>query len=63
MQNDFLPNFILCNTTQRFVRFTKGTCHDNKKPDSFVVKPYFYCGSVVRILAQIFSSMAHTFFF
>ncbi|CAA6666502.1 unnamed protein product [Spirodela intermedia] len=45
MHNDFLPNFILCNTTQRFVRSSRGTSHSNQKSDAPFVKSYFYCGS------------------
>ncbi|RCV46586.1 hypothetical protein SETIT_9G543000v2 [Setaria italica] len=45
MQTDFLPNFILCNTTQRFVRSTKGTHHSSQRSSASTGKPYFYCGS------------------
>ncbi|KAM3315906.1 hypothetical protein ACQJBY_034185 [Aegilops geniculata] len=45
MQTDFLPNFILCNTTQRFVRSLKGAHHSSQRSDASTGKPYFYCGS------------------
>ncbi|KAG2554842.1 hypothetical protein PVAP13_9KG584400 [Panicum virgatum] len=45
MQTDFLPNFILCNTTQRFVRSIKGTHHSSQRSSASTGKPYFYCGS------------------
>lgn len=45
MQTDFLPNFILCNTTQRFVRSAKGTHHSSHRSSASTGKPYFYCGS------------------
>ncbi|KAL6902344.1 hypothetical protein ACP4OV_005220 [Aristida adscensionis] len=45
MQTDFLPNFILCNTTQRFVRSIKGTHHSSQRSNAYTGKPYFYCGS------------------
>ncbi|KAG2543568.1 hypothetical protein PVAP13_9NG752877 [Panicum virgatum] len=45
MQTDFLPNFILCNTTQRFVRSIKGTHHSSQRSSASSGKPYFYCGS------------------
>ncbi|KMZ69116.1 hypothetical protein ZOSMA_221G00260, partial [Zostera marina] len=45
MQSDFLPNFILCNTTQRFVRSSRAL----HNPTQMVIFPsekhYFYCGS------------------
>ncbi|KAK4774504.1 hypothetical protein SAY86_009439 [Trapa natans] len=45
MQNDFLPNFILCNTTQRFVRSSKMPLAPVQKPSVPYAKPNFYCGS------------------
>ncbi|PKI38715.1 hypothetical protein CRG98_040893 [Punica granatum] len=45
MQNDFLPNFILCNTTQRFVRSSKVPPAPVQKPSVPYAKPNFYCGS------------------
>ncbi|RRT75634.1 hypothetical protein BHE74_00029613 [Ensete ventricosum] len=45
MQNDFLPNFILCNTTQRFIRSAKGPCQAYEKETVPSGKPYLYCGS------------------
>ncbi|KAL6660319.1 hypothetical protein ACP70R_002441 [Stipagrostis hirtigluma subsp. patula] len=45
MQTDFLPNFILCNTTQRFVRSIKGTHNSSQRSIASTGKPYFYCGS------------------
>ncbi|KAJ1414662.1 Cytoplasmic FMR1-interacting [Sesbania bispinosa] len=43
MQSDFLPNFILCNTTQRFVRSSKTV--PVQKPSIPSAKPSFYCGT------------------
>ncbi|XXG67953.1 hypothetical protein AAC387_Pa06g1174 [Persea americana] len=45
MQNDFLPNFVLCNTTQRFIRSSKVPPHPIQKPTVPYAKPNFYCGS------------------
>lgn len=50
MQNDFLPNFVLCNTTQRFIRSSKVPPHPIQKPTVPYAKPNFYCGSQVRSL-------------
>lgn len=47
MQNDFLPNFILCNTTQRFVRSSKVSSVPVQKPTIPQAKPSFYCGTPV----------------
>ncbi|MED6156208.1 hypothetical protein PIB30_012484 [Stylosanthes scabra] len=43
MQSDFLPNFILCNTTQRFIRSSKAV--PVQKPSIPSAKPSFYCGT------------------
>nr|KYP71853.1 Protein PIR [Cajanus cajan] len=43
MQNDFLPNFILCNTTQRFIRSSRTV--PVQKPSVPSAKPSFYCGT------------------
>lgn len=48
MQIDFLPNFILCNTTQRFVRSSKVPLVPVQKPSVPYAKPNFYCGTQVR---------------
>ena len=48
MQNDFLPNFILCNTTQRFIRSSKVPHVPVQKPSVPYAKPNFYCGTQVR---------------
>ncbi|XVF57038.1 hypothetical protein PTKIN_Ptkin06aG0170800 [Pterospermum kingtungense] len=45
MQSDFLPNFILCNTTQRFIRSTKVPLAPVQKPSVPHAKPNFYCGT------------------
>ncbi|KAM0992423.1 hypothetical protein ACFX2C_010662 [Malus domestica] len=45
MQNDFLPNFILCNTTQRFTRSSKVPLVPIQKPSVPSAKPNFYCGT------------------
>ncbi|KAI5423938.1 hypothetical protein KIW84_030236 [Lathyrus oleraceus] len=43
MQSDFLPSFILCNTTQRFIRSSKTI--PVQKPSIPSAKPSFYCGT------------------
>ncbi|KAJ8760394.1 hypothetical protein K2173_015061 [Erythroxylum novogranatense] len=45
MQSDFLPNFILCNTTQRFVRSLRVPRAPVQKPSVPYAKPSFYCGT------------------
>ncbi|XVF30955.1 hypothetical protein REPUB_Repub16aG0103700 [Reevesia pubescens] len=45
MQSDFLPNFILCNTTQRFIRSSKVPLVPVQKPSIPHAKPNFYCGT------------------
>lgn len=45
MQSDFLPNFILCNTTQRFVRSSKVPFAPVQKPSVPYAKANFYCGT------------------
>ncbi|CAH9080681.1 unnamed protein product [Cuscuta europaea] len=45
MQTDFLPNFILCNTTQRFVRSSRVPSVPVQKPSVPYAKPNFYCGN------------------
>ncbi|XP_056165334.1 protein PIR [Syzygium oleosum] len=45
MQNDFLPNFILCNTTQRFIRSSKVASVPVQKHSVPYAKPNFYCGT------------------
>ncbi|KAE8707975.1 Oxysterol-binding protein-related protein 1D [Hibiscus syriacus] len=50
MQNDFLPNFILCNTTQHFIRSSKVPLALVQKPLVPHAKPNFYC--VVKLLGS-----------
>ncbi|KAG5549651.1 hypothetical protein RHGRI_014828 [Rhododendron griersonianum] len=45
MQIDFLPNFTLCNTTQRYVRSSKVPPASLQKPTIPHAKPSFYCGT------------------
>lgn len=45
LQTDFLPNFIFCNTTQRFVRSSKVSQVPIQKPSVPHAKPNFYFGS------------------
>lgn len=69
MRNDFLPNFILCNTTQRFVRSSKVPSVPVQRPSVPSAKPNFYCGtqdlnSAHQTFAQLhsgFFGMAHMF--
>ncbi|KAH7690906.1 cytoplasmic FMR1 interacting protein [Dioscorea alata] len=63
MQNDFLPNFILCNTTQRFVRSPKGANHTTQKASLPNSKAYYYCGNQDLNLAyQNLAELYHEFF-
>ncbi|KAL0709699.1 hypothetical protein Bca4012_016677 [Brassica carinata] len=55
MQSDFLPNFILCNTTQRFVRSSK--VPPTQKPSVPSAKPSFYCGTQVTTLEPMISGL------
>ncbi|KAK6114868.1 hypothetical protein DH2020_007137 [Rehmannia glutinosa] len=50
MQNDFLPNFILCNTTQRFVRSSRVPTFPVQKPSVPHAKPNFYCDNNPRTI-------------
>ncbi|KAH6799950.1 transcription activator [Perilla frutescens var. hirtella] len=63
MQNDFLPNFILCNTTQRFVRSSRVPPFPVQKPSVPQAKPNFYCGT--QDLNSAYQSFArlHSAFF
>lgn len=63
MQNDFLPNFILCNTTQRFVRSSRVPPVPVQKPSVPQAKPNFYCGT--QDLNSAYQSFArlHSAFF
>ncbi|KAG0477890.1 hypothetical protein HPP92_012609 [Vanilla planifolia] len=45
MESDFFPNFILCNTTQRFVRSVKGNRQASQRTLVSSTKPYFLYGS------------------
>ncbi|XP_077250894.1 transcription activator [Tasmannia lanceolata] len=63
MQNDFLPNFILCNTTQRFIRSSRVSNVPMQKPTVPYAKPNFYCGSQELNLAyQCFARLYSGFF-
>lgn len=63
MQNDFLPNFILCNTTQRFVRSPKLSSIPVQKPSMPYAKPNFYCGNQdLNAAHQSFSRLHNGFF-
>ena len=46
MQSDFLQNFIICNTTQHFIRPSKVPIILVQKPSVSLVKPNFYSGFV-----------------
>lgn len=61
MQSDFLPNFILCNTTQRFIRSTKAT--PLQKPSIPSAKPNFYCGTQVSTIYDLFFFSLYILFF
>jgi cytoplasmic FMR1 interacting protein len=63
MQNDFFPNFILCNTTQRFVRSSKVPLVPVQKPSVPYAKPYFYCGTQdLNSAHQNFARLHNAFF-
>ncbi|KAL9233414.1 hypothetical protein vseg_008421 [Gypsophila vaccaria] len=63
MQIDFLPNFILCNTTQRFVRSPKLTSVPVQKPSMPYAKPNFYCGNQdLNSAHQSFTRLHNGFF-
>ncbi|GAA0138862.1 scaffold/adaptor protein [Lithospermum erythrorhizon] len=63
MQNDFLPNFILCNTTQRFVRSARIPVAPVQKPSVPHAKPNFFCGTEDLNLAyQSFARLYCGFF-
>lgn len=63
MQNDFLPNFILCNTTQRFVRSPKMSSVRVQKPSMPYAKPNFYCGNQdLNAAHQSFTRLHNGFF-
>ncbi|KAJ0553699.1 putative cytoplasmic FMR1-interacting, CYRIA/CYRIB, Rac1 binding domain-containing protein [Helianthus annuus] len=63
MQNDFLPNFILCNTTQRFVRSSKVPSAPVQKPSVPYAKPNFYCGTPELNSAHQSFARLHSGFF
>ncbi|KAK3027143.1 hypothetical protein RJ639_041244 [Escallonia herrerae] len=63
MQNDFLPNYILCNTTQRFVRSSKVSVLPVQKPSVPYAKPSFYCGTQDLNSAHQSFSRLHSGFF
>ncbi|KAI3819039.1 hypothetical protein L1987_12861 [Smallanthus sonchifolius] len=63
MQNDFLPNFILCNTTQRFVRSSKVPAAPVQKPSVPYAKPNFYCGTPELNSAHQSFARLHSGFF
>ncbi|XP_042068062.1 protein PIR-like isoform X1 [Salvia splendens] len=63
MQNDFLPNFILCNTTQRFVRSSRVPPVPVQKPSVPQAKPNFYCGTQDLNSAHQSFARLHSAFF
>ncbi|EPS72662.1 hypothetical protein M569_02094, partial [Genlisea aurea] len=63
MQNDFLPNFILCNTTQRFVRSLRVPPTPAQRPSMPQAKPSFYCGTpALNSAYQAFARLHSAFF-
>nr|PNR59501.1 hypothetical protein PHYPA_002292 [Physcomitrium patens] len=46
LQNDFFPNFMLCTTTQRFVRSSKPPKRPIKRPSSPFAEPSFLFGNI-----------------
>ncbi|GAB2287173.1 hypothetical protein Dimus_021557 [Dionaea muscipula] len=63
MQNDFLPTFILCNTTQRFVRSQKISAIPAQKPSMPYAKASFYCGNQDLNAAHQSFARLHSGFF
>ncbi|KAF3452390.1 hypothetical protein FNV43_RR02823 [Rhamnella rubrinervis] len=63
MQNDFLQNFVLCNTTQRFIRSSKIPLVPVQKPSVPYAKPNFYCGTQDLNLAHQSFARLHSGFF
>nr|XP_011466034.1 PREDICTED: protein PIR [Fragaria vesca subsp. vesca] len=63
MQSDFLPNFILCNTTQRFTRSAKVPLVPVQKPSVPSAKPNFYCGTQELNAAHQSFARLHSGFF
>ncbi|XP_044482624.1 protein PIR [Mangifera indica] len=63
MQTDFLPNFILCNTTQRFIRSSKVPLVPVQKPSVPYAKPNFYCGTQDLNSAHQSFARLHSLFF
>lgn len=63
MQSDFLPNFVLCNTTQRFVRSSKVPPVPVQKPSVPHAKPNFYCGTQELNYAHQSFARLHSGFF
>ncbi|PIA56077.1 hypothetical protein AQUCO_00700430v1 [Aquilegia coerulea] len=63
LQTDFLPNFIFCNTTQRFIRSSKVSHVPIQKPSVPHAKPNFYCGSQDLNMAYQSFARLHSGFF
>ncbi|XP_059437375.1 protein PIR [Corylus avellana] len=63
MQSDFLPNFILSNTTQRFIRSSKVPLVPVQKPSVPHAKPNFYCGTQDLNYAHQSFARLHSGFF
>ncbi|XP_038725747.1 protein PIR isoform X1 [Tripterygium wilfordii] len=63
MQRDFLPNFMLCNTTQRFIRSSKVPPIPVQKPSVPHAKPNFYCGTQDLNSAHQSFAQLHSGFF
>ncbi|EEF40433.1 Protein PIR, putative [Ricinus communis] len=63
MQSDFLPNFVLCNTTQRFVRSSRVPLAPVQKPSVPYAKPNFYCGTQELNSAHQSFARLHSGFF
>ncbi|KAG5059470.1 hypothetical protein JHK87_000499 [Glycine soja] len=59
MQSDFLPNFILCNTTQRFIRSSRVVPVQKPfvQPSLPSVKPSFYCGTQITLLEPMITTL------
>lgn len=63
LQNDFFPNFLLCTTTQRFVRSDVKNQRPVRRPPNPQADPIFLCGTPDLNLAHAQMAELHNKFF
>ncbi|MCO5571458.1 hypothetical protein L7F22_025198 [Adiantum nelumboides] len=63
LQNDVLPNFCLCNTTQRLIRSPKNCQRQISRPSAPHVKSSFLCGTHDLNIAYAALSQLYSRFF